>query len=78
MEKKKTKKWIKGSIEHKGIFKAAAERAGKTTREFASEHEHDSGTLGKRARLAKTLMGMKHKAPTASKMRNKMYGTKGE
>jgi hypothetical protein len=54
------KKWIKGAIKHPGAFKAAAERAGKTTREFASEHAGDSGTLGRRARLAQTLMGMHH------------------
>jgi hypothetical protein len=40
---------------HKGIFKAAAQRAGKSTAEFASEHEHDSGKLGKRARLAQAF-----------------------
>jgi hypothetical protein len=56
------KKWIKGSIKHPGSFREAAERAGKTTREFAKEHEHDSGKLGDRARLAETLMGMSRKA----------------
>lgn len=76
MEKKKSK-WIKGAIQHPGAFKAAAKRAGKSTGEFAHEHEHDKGTLGRRARLAMTLMGMKHKAPTVSGMRKKMYG-KGE
>lgn len=57
------KKWIKGAIkpENKGLFKEKAERAGKTTREFAAEHADDSGTLGKEARLARTLMGMRHK-----------------
>ena len=52
--------WIRGAIKHPGSFKKAAEKAGKSTAEFATEHEHDSGTLGKRARLAKTLMGMHH------------------
>lgn len=37
---------------HKGVFKAAAHRAGKSTHEFAEEHKHSSGTIGKRARLA--------------------------
>lgn len=57
------KKWIKGAIkpENKGLFKEKAEHAGKTTREFAAEHAGDSGTLGKEARLARTLMGMRHK-----------------
>lgn len=79
MEKKKSK-WIKSAVSKPGAFKAAAERAGKTTREFASEPAHDSGTLGKRARLAKTLIGMKHKhkSPTANEMQRKMYGKKGE
>lgn len=54
------KKWIKGAIKHPGSFRAAAERAGKSTAEFAEEHKHDSGTLGNRARLAQTLMGMHH------------------
>ncbi len=37
---------------HKGVFKAAAHRAGKSTHEFAEEHAHSSGKTGKRARLA--------------------------
>lgn len=40
---------------HKGIFSAAAHRAGKSTSEFAREHEHDKGKLGKRARLAEAF-----------------------
>ncbi len=52
------KKWIAGAIKRPGAFKAKAEHAGKTTREFASEHDSDSGRLGKQARLAETLMGM--------------------
>jgi len=45
---------------HAGVFRKAAERAGKSTSEFATEHEHDSGKLGRRARLAKAFMGAKH------------------
>ena len=53
------KQWIKSAVsQHHGAFRAAAQKAGKTTAEFAMEHEHDSGTLGARARLAKTLMAM--------------------
>ena len=63
-------KWIKGAIKHPGVFKAAAERAGKSTREFAAEHAHDSGKLGARARLAETLMGMHHEKA------HKLYGRK--
>lgn len=60
MDKKK-KNWIKKAIpeENKGKFREKAEEAGKSTKEFAKEHENSSGTLGKEARLAETLMGMK-------------------
>ncbi len=58
--KKKKSKWISGAIKHPGSFKAAAKRAGKSTAAFATEHQDDSGILGKRARLAKTLMKMRH------------------
>ena len=55
------KKWIQKATENShGQFKAKAERAGESTREFAKEHEHDSGKTGKQARLAETLMGMSH------------------
>lgn len=62
------KNWIKNAIpeSHRGRFKAKAEAAGKTTREFAAEHEHDSGTLGSEARLAENLMGMTR--------RSRLYG----
>lgn len=56
------KKWIKGAInpEKKGVFRSKAEAAGKTTREFASEHSGDSGVTGEQARLAQNLMSMHH------------------
>lgn len=43
-----------------GQFRAKAEKAGKSTREFAEEKSDAPGLLGKQARLAKTLMGMHH------------------
>lgn len=43
-----------------GQFRAKAERAGETTRQFAKDHEHAPGKLGKQARLAETLMGLPH------------------
>jgi hypothetical protein len=46
---------------HKGIFRAAAHRAGKSTAEFAREHEHDKGKLGKRARLAEAFASARKK-----------------
>lgn len=54
------KKWIKGAIKHPGALRAKAERAGESTSEFAQKHEHDSGRTGAQARLAETLMGMRH------------------
>ncbi len=71
------KKWIKSAInpEHKGDFKAKAEKAGEPTRQFADEHASDSGKLGKQARLAKALMGMhKKKKPATKAMMAKRYG----
>ena len=66
----KPKKWISKAIKpsHKGEFREKAEHAGKSTRQFAKEHEHDSGKTGAQARLAETLMGMHH-----GKKKSKMY-----
>ena len=44
-----------------GKFRRAAEKAGKTTRQFADMHEHDKGPLCKEARLAKAGMEANHK-----------------
>jgi hypothetical protein len=56
------KRWIaKATSNAHGQFRAKAEKAGMTTREFAKKHESDSGKTGKQARLAETLMGMSHK-----------------
>ncbi len=55
-------KWIKGAIGgNKGKFSAKATKAGESTAEYASEKASAPGTLGKEARLAKNLMGMKKK-----------------
>ncbi len=64
----KKKKFIQHAIKpsHKGLFKAKAEAAGMSTAAYAREHEHDSGTLGKEARLAQTLMSMHHAHKTKS------------
>jgi len=45
---------------YKGVFKAAAARAGKSTREYAEEKKHSSGKTGQRARLALSFMAAKH------------------
>ena len=48
--------WIAAAIKHHGVFRAAAKRAGMSTESFARKHEHASGVLGHRARLALTMM----------------------
>ena len=48
--------WISGAIHHHGVFRAAAKKAGMSTESYARLHEHASGVLGHRARLALTLM----------------------
>ena len=50
------KNFIQGAIQHPGAFKAQAQRAGMSTRAYALAHQSDSGTTGRRARLALTLM----------------------
>jgi hypothetical protein len=45
---------------HEGVFSSAAARAGKSTSEFAHEHEHSAGKIGKRARLALAFAKAKH------------------
>lgn len=61
MADKPKKKWIKAATANAhGQFRAKAEAAGETTREFAKEKEDAPGKLGKEARLAETLMGMHH------------------
>jgi hypothetical protein len=54
-------KWIQGAIKHPGAFRRKAQAAGESTRQFAGEHSGDSGTTGRQARLAQTLMGMHKK-----------------
>lgn len=71
------KRWIKGATsDAHGQFAAKAKAAGKSTAQFAEEHEHSPGALGKQARLAKTLLGMHHRKKgrsESSKMRSR-YG----
>lgn len=71
------RKWIKAATENAhGQFKAKAEKAGKSTAEFAKEHEDDGGKTGKQARLAETLMHMNHKPRSQKSARKAMYGSK--
>ena len=55
------KHWIAGAIKHPGAEKQAAAKAGMSTHSYAEAHQHDSGTSGKRARLALTLGRMRRK-----------------
>ena len=55
------KHWIKGAIKHPGALTAAAHRAGMSPMAYAEKHKHDSGTTGRRSRLALTLRHMKKK-----------------
>lgn len=58
----KSKKWMSKAFSGAhGQFKAKAQRAGESTAKFAREHEHDSGKLGKQARLAEVGMHANHK-----------------
>jgi len=55
------KKFISKAIKHPGALTAQAKRAGESPMAFARQHEHDSGTTGRRARLAITLSHMRKK-----------------
>lgn len=44
----------------KGVFKAAAQRAGMSTRAYAEKKKHASGKTGARARLALAFMSARH------------------
>ena len=52
--------WIKGAIKHPGSFRAAAKKHGESTHEYAEKEKDASGKVGKRARLALTLMKLHH------------------
>lgn len=51
-------KWIAKAIKHPGAATAAAKKEGKSVAAWAQEHKGDSGTTGRRARLAITLRKM--------------------
>lgn len=54
------KHWIaKATAKHKGLFGKKAAAAGKSTAEYAREKAGAPGALGKEARLAETLMGLR-------------------
>ena len=51
---------------HKGLFKKKAQAAGMSTAAYAAKEASAPGKLGKEARLAQTLMGLKKKNRTKS------------
>lgn len=55
------KHWMKDAFKNAhGQFKAKAEKAGKSTREFAEEKKGAGGLTGKQANLALAGMGANH------------------
>lgn len=56
-----SKNWIAGAIKKPGSFSSAAKSAGKSTAEYADEKSGAKGVMGKKARLAQTLMSMRKK-----------------
>lgn len=58
-----SKDWIAGAIKpaNKGKFSAAAKKAGESTAAYADEKSGAKGVMGRRARLAQTLMAMRKK-----------------
>lgn len=71
------KGWIKKATKNAhGQFAAKAKAAGKSTREYAREKADAPGRLGKQARLAKTLMGMKKKGAEKKPRGERWYGSK--
>lgn len=57
--------WIKKAVKpsHKGDFRKKAEAAGMSTAAYAEKEKDAPGALGKQARLASTLMGMRKRSP---------------
>ena len=62
------KNWIKSAVpaSSKGKFREKAQRAGMSTIAYANKEKDASGTLGKEARLAASLMGMHKPSGLAS------------
>lgn len=68
--KKKAKKFIQNMHMKKGAFSAKAMKAGMSTMAYAQKEKGAPGKLGKQARLAITLVGLRHKK---SHKRNKTH-----
>lgn len=71
------KKWMKKAFANShGQFRAKAEHAGESTKEFANEKEHAPGLVGKQARLAEAGMAA-HKHKTHASLSKSLYRRKG-
>lgn len=57
----KKKHWIAGAISKQGSLSTAAKKADESTAAYADDHENDAGVVGRRARLAETLMRLQRK-----------------
>ena len=55
------KNWIQNAVKKPGALTMAAKKAGMPNAEYEKKHVHDSGKVGKRARLAMTLKNLHHK-----------------
>jgi hypothetical protein len=51
--------WIQKAIKKPGALTASANKVGESPMAFASQHKHDSGKTGQRARFALVLKGLK-------------------
>ena len=54
-------KWIQGAIRKPGIFSALAKKHNMSTKAYARKMKGAKGKMGKRARLAITLMRFRKK-----------------
>ncbi len=54
------KNWIAGAIKHPGAFSKKAKKAGMSTSAYAQKMKGKGNKTGRQARLAITLMGMRH------------------
>jgi len=70
------KHWMKKAFANShGQFKAKAEKAGESTKEFASEKDEAPGLLGKQARLAEVGMKASHGKSDEDRKKSR-YGAK--
>lgn len=60
MKKKSSKDWIEKAInpDTKGSFSGAAKKKGESTEQLANEDAAMKGKMGRKARMAKTLMSI--------------------